>query len=57
VPHIVPGGVSHLQYANDTLILVENSDEDLDNLKVLLVCFEEMLGLKINYHKSEVVVH
>ncbi|XP_071674399.1 uncharacterized protein [Lolium perenne] len=52
----MPGGVSHLQYADDTLILIQGSDEDIANLKFLLMCFEDMSGLKINYHKSEVFV-
>jgi hypothetical protein len=56
VPHLFPGGISHLQYADDTLIMIQNSDEDIANLKFLLMCFEEMSGLKINYHKSEAIV-
>ena len=56
VPHLVPGGVSHLQYADDTIILVQYDEVELANLKFLLMCFENMSGLKINYHKSEVVV-
>jgi hypothetical protein len=55
VPHLLDGGISHLQYADDTLILIQNSDEDITNLKFLLMCFEDMSGLKINYHKSEVI--
>nr|XP_051220218.1 uncharacterized protein LOC127337707 [Lolium perenne] len=56
IPHLIPGGISHLQYADDTLILIQNSDEDIANLKFLLMCFEDMSGLKINYHKSEVIL-
>jgi hypothetical protein len=56
VPHLIPGGVSHLQYADDTLILIEPSDEGIANLKLLLLCFENMSGLKINFDKSEVMV-
>jgi hypothetical protein len=55
VPHLIPGGVSHLQYADDTLILIEPSDEGIANLKLLLLCFENMSGLKINFDKSEVL--
>ena len=36
--------------------MVEGSDLDLVNLKFLLLCFEAMSGLKINFDKSEVVV-
>ncbi|KAK1666249.1 hypothetical protein QYE76_054408 [Lolium multiflorum] len=56
VPHLIPGGISHLQYADDTLILIQNSEENIANLKFLLMCFEDMSGLKINYHKNEVIV-
>jgi hypothetical protein len=31
-PQLVAGGVTHLQYANDTLILVRNDPIDLMNL-------------------------
>ncbi|KAE8811193.1 hypothetical protein D1007_11941 [Hordeum vulgare] len=57
VGHLIPGGgVSHLQYADDTMIMVSGSDSDIANLKFLLLCFEEMSGLKINFDKSKVVV-
>ena len=56
VPHLIPGGISHLQYADDTLILIQNDDLSISNLKFLLLCFEDMSGLKINFHKSEVFV-
>ena len=56
VPHLIEGGVAHLQYADDTIILIKNSDQDLINLKALLLCFEILSGLKINFLKSEVIV-
>jgi hypothetical protein len=57
VGHLIAGGgVTHLQYADDTMILVEGSDLDIINLKFLLLCFETMSGLKINFDKSEVMV-
>ncbi|KAE8787303.1 retrotransposon protein [Hordeum vulgare] len=57
VGHLIQGGgVSHLQYVDDTMIMVSGSDSDIANLKFLLLCFEEMSGLKINFDKSEVVV-
>ena len=56
-PHLVtPGGLTHLQYADHTIMMVEGSDEDIQNLKFLLLCFQEMSGLKINFAKSEVMV-
>jgi hypothetical protein len=56
VSHLIPGGISHLQYADDTLILIQYNEQQISNLEFLLTCFEEMPGLKINYHKSEVMV-
>jgi hypothetical protein len=56
VSHLVPGGISHLQYDDDTLILIQYNEHQITNLKFLLMCFEEMSGLEINYHKSEVMV-
>jgi hypothetical protein len=56
VPHLILGGITHLQYADDTIIMIQDGDEQLANLKFILMCFEDMSGLKINYHKSEVIV-
>jgi hypothetical protein len=53
-PNLVNGGLTHLQYADDTVLFIQNSDSNIINLKFLLFCFEEMSGMKINYHKSEV---
>ena len=56
VPELIPGGLTHLQYADDTVILMNLDDQTLSNMKFLLYCFEWVTGLKINYHKSEVLV-
>lgn len=53
-PHLVDGGLTHLQYADDTVLFLQNTEEDVTNLKILLFCYEELLGMKINYAKSEV---
>jgi hypothetical protein len=36
---ILGGGVTHLQYADDTMIMVEGLELDIVNLKFLLLCF------------------
>jgi hypothetical protein len=54
--NLIPGGISHIQYADDTVIMTDGSDTAILNLKLILYCFEWMSGLKINYHKSEVYV-
>jgi hypothetical protein len=56
VSHLIPGGVTHLQYADDTMVMIEPSRLGIANLKFILLCFENMSGLKINFDKSEVIV-
>lgn len=56
VPQLVPGGLTHLQYADDTILFLANTEENIATIKFLLYCYEEMSGLKINYQKSEVIV-
>lgn len=55
IPHLILGRLTHLQYADDTIILVGCDKKSIKNLKFLLYCFEWMFGPKINYHKSEMV--
>ena len=56
-PHVVEGGgVSLLQYADDTIIMMQGSEAEIANLKFLLLCFQHLSGLKINFAKSEVMV-
>ena len=54
VPHLVEGGLSHLQYADDTVILLKFSPENLRNARLILSCYEAMSGMKINFEKSEI---
>jgi hypothetical protein len=53
--NVIEKGISHIQYADDTVLMIDGSDKSIINLKILLYCFEWLSGLKINYHKSEVV--
>jgi hypothetical protein len=53
VPHLVDGGISILQYADDTILFVEDDVDMAKNLKLVLCAFEKLSGLKINFHKSE----
>ena len=53
IPHLLEDGLSILQYANDTIIFLEDNLEQAKNLKLLLCAFEQLFGLKINFHKSE----
>jgi len=54
VPHLVDGGLSILQYADDTILFMDHDIEKATNMKMLLCAFEQLSGLKINFHKSEI---
>ena len=53
VNHLVDGGLSILQYADDTILFMDHDLEKARNLKLILSAFEQLSGLKINFHKSE----
>lgn len=44
--------VSHLQFADDTILFCEAEWVEVVNIKRILRCFEILSSLKINYHKS-----
>jgi hypothetical protein len=54
LPHLVDDDLSILQYADDTIIFIDHDPEQAKNLKLLLCAFEQLSGLKINFHKSEI---
>ena len=47
--------VSHLLFANDTLIFCDADPMQIASLRAILAGFEEVLGLRINLGKSELV--
>lgn len=47
--------VSLLLFADGTLIFCEANSEQLCNLCCLFLCFEPVLGLKLNVSKSEII--
>jgi hypothetical protein len=51
---LVDDGLSILQYADDTIIFLDHDLEQAKNMKLLFTVFEQLSGLKINFHKSEV---
>jgi hypothetical protein len=57
VPHLIPGGLSILQYADDTMVFLDHNLEYARNIKLLLTLFEQMSGLKIDFHKSELLCY
>jgi hypothetical protein len=51
---LVDNGLSIHQYADDTIIFMDGDLEKAKKLKLLLCAFEQLFGLKINFHKSDV---
>ena len=47
--------VSHLLFADDTLIFCDLDLDQILILRMILICFEAVSGLKINLGKSELV--
>lgn len=47
--------ISHLQLANDTLIFCGENEDHIRNVKAILLCFEVVSGLEINFLKSELI--
>ena len=56
VPEYVEKGVAVLQYADDTILCLQDDIEGARNMNLLLYLFENMSGLKINFNKSEVAM-
>jgi hypothetical protein len=53
VPHLVDDGLSILQYADDTILFLEDDLERAKGLWLVLGAFEMLSSMKINFHKSE----
>lgn len=47
--------ITHLQYADDTLIFCDANMESLKNIKKALILFQLASGLQINFHKSSLI--
>ena len=47
--------ISHLLFADDTLVFCQASQDHLTYLSWLLMWFEAVLGLRINLEKSELI--
>lgn len=55
MPEVQEGGIISLQYADDTLLFLNNDLQQARHFKFLLACFEHFSGMKINYHKSDLL--
>jgi hypothetical protein len=47
------GGITTLQYADDTLLFSSCEDQHLSNLWKVLMIFERVSEMRVNFHKSE----
>ena len=47
--------ISHLLYANNTILFCNASREQLLSIKLALSCIQAFTGLKVNVGKSEIV--
>jgi hypothetical protein len=52
--HTWSDGLSILQYADDTILFMDHNLDQAINMKLLLSMFEQLSGLQIHFHKSEV---
>ncbi|XP_026383660.1 uncharacterized protein LOC113279172 [Papaver somniferum] len=47
--------VSHLQFADDTLVFLDAKEEEAENLVLILQIFEAIIGLSVNFSKSDII--
>jgi hypothetical protein len=48
-------GIIALQYADDTIVFTDAEESHLVNLKGILLWFEQISGMRVNFHKSEII--
>ena len=47
--------VSHLLFADDTILFCDASREQILSIRLVLTCFQAFTGLKVNVGKSEII--
>jgi hypothetical protein len=52
---VYPEGFLSLQYVDGTLLFLKHDLVSADHLMWIMVCFEQILGMKINHNKSDMV--
>jgi hypothetical protein len=38
--HLIPEGITHIQYVDDTILMIKGDDESITQMKFILYCFE-----------------
>jgi hypothetical protein len=51
ISELVDGGLTHLQYDDDAIIFYRTQKDNLNNVRVILSCYDAMAGMKINFEK------
>ena len=54
IGYLIRAVISHIQYADDTILMVDGYATSILNLNIILYYFEWLSGLKIKFHKSEI---
>jgi hypothetical protein len=54
--NMYPEGVISLQYADDTLLFLNHGYQEACHVKWLMIFYEQISGMKINYSKSGLVL-
>jgi hypothetical protein len=49
------GGIVSLQHADDTILFSKTEESALRNLKCILMLYEQLSGMRVNFHKSELL--
>jgi hypothetical protein len=49
------GNILNLHFADDTLLFLEASDANIQTLKWLLLGYEDLSGMKVNFNKCELI--
>jgi hypothetical protein len=56
LPHLIEKGVAILQYADDTILLIQEELTQVTHIKLILYMFEAMSGLKTTFDKCEIMM-
>jgi hypothetical protein len=56
IPHIIKNGCAYLQYADDTILLLQDNLEFARNLKFILILLKKCLALRLIFKKARFIV-